>query len=134
MKKLLTILALTLTTGVSFGATIDDTLKDHQDQINQNNSYIRAVDNRLYETESKLERGIAMASALSMIDFGKIENNEVAVGAGVASAVGAEAVGIGVAYGATDKLTFTVKGAMTTDGETETVVGAGVVYKFKLPF
>lgn len=75
-----------------------------------------------------------MASAIGMVDFGKVENNEVTIGASAVSATGAEAVGVGIAYGATDNFTITVKGAITTDGETETIIGLGVVYKFKLDF
>lgn len=109
-----------------------EVIANHAQAINENRNAIRSLNNRVDHLDDKLNKGMALMSAMTTVDFQDVNPGEMGIGAGIGSYGGSQGVAVGVAYSPSENFRINAKYSVSTSDIKTSAVGVGAVYKFKV--
>ena len=109
-----------------------EVLANHAQAINANRNAIRSLNNRVDHLDDKLNKGMALMSAMTTVDFQDVNPGEMGIGAGIGSYGNSQGVAVGVAYSPSENFRINAKYSVSTSDIKTSAVGVGAVYKFKV--
>lgn len=112
--------------------TRDEAINNNYKQIQENKKAIILNTEKIRQVEKKVNRTAALSSAMSAIEFSRINTGEVSIGAGISSFSGEQGIAIGLLYSPMDNLLLGLKYAGLTDNRYNGAIGGTVSYKFRL--
>lgn len=100
--------------------------------IYQNSEAIKTLNSRVDHLDDKLNKGMALMSAMATVDFQDVNAGEIGIGAGLGHYGNSQGVAVGVAYAPSDDFKINAKYSVSTSDVKTSAVGVGAVYKFKV--
>ena len=97
-----------------------------------NKQDIKNLNTRIDRLDSKINKVSALSQATANLDFGEVRVGNMAVGAGVASYMGNQAVSVGVAYRPNEDWFLSAKWAGVAGDPHYNSLGGSVSYQFNL--
>ncbi|MDY5794749.1 MAG: YadA-like family protein, partial [Fusobacterium gastrosuis] len=88
------------------------------------------INNRMGDLDSKVNRGLAGAAALSGIEFMDIGINQATIAAAVGGYKGTHAVAVGMQAAPTENTRVNAKISLTPGARTESLYSVGAAYRF----
>lgn len=113
-------------------AQTTDAIVANREAINQNSAAIKTLNNRMDQLDDKVNKGMALMSAMATVDFQDVNAGEIGIGAGLGHYGNSQGVAVGVAIAPSENLRVNAKYSVSTSNIKTSAVGVGAVYKFKV--
>ncbi|MBR8700504.1 MULTISPECIES: YadA-like family protein [unclassified Fusobacterium] len=101
-------------------------------QTQQNKQDIKNLNTRIDRLDSKINKVSALSQATANLDFGNVRVGNMAVGAGVSTYMGNQAVAVGVAYRPNDDWFMSAKWSGVAGDPHYNSIGGSVSYQFNM--
>lgn len=107
-------------------------LEEQEEYIVDNTREIKNSNNKLDNLNKKVNKGLALISAMSAIEFQNLEVGNIGIGLGVSHYINSQGIAVGVGYAPTDTFIINAKYSMTTENINSSAIGLGLAYRFSL--
>lgn len=110
----------------------DEAIINNYNKIQENKKAIIFNTEKIRQVEKKVNRTAALSSAMSAIEFSKVNTGELSIGAGISSFSEEQGIAIGLMYSPIENLLLGLKYAGLADDRYRGAIGGTVSYKFRL--